>query len=123
MKVTLLCKYLLTGCIAACGAAHAQAPARILVDPMRPAGMADTGPSRQGAARDSAAGVQVILTSAERKLALIDGKVVPLGGAARGGTLVGLSESGAVLDKDGSRDVLLMHPAIDKKPPLSAARK
>lgn len=123
MKVTLICKCLLTGCIAAFGAAHAQAPGRILIDPMRPAGMADTAPSGQGAARDSAAGVQVILTSPARKLALIDGKVVPLGGDARGGTLVGLSESGAVLHKDGSRDVLLMHPAIDKKPPSSAARK
>lgn len=123
MKVTLLCKCLLTGCIAAFGAAHAQAPGRILIDPMRPAGMADTAPSGQGAARDSAAGVQVILTSPARKLALIDGKVVPLGGDARGGTLVGLSESGAVLHKDGSRDVLLMHPVIDKKPPSSAARK
>ncbi len=84
--------------------------------------MAETAPSRQGAGGASGAGVQVILTSPERKLALIDGKVVPLGGDARGGTLVGLSESGAVLHKDdGGRDVLLMHPAIDKKPPSTAA--
>ena len=114
---------MLTGCLAAfAAAAQAQAPGRILIDPMRPAGMAET-PSDPAAAGAGGAGVQVILTSPERKLALIDGKVVPLGGDARGGTLVGLSDSGAVLHKDGSRDVLLMHPAIDKKPPSAAARK
>ena len=121
-RTDLLRKCLLTGCIAAFGAAHAQAPGRILIDPMRPANMAEAAPSGRSGAGASGAGVQVILTSPERKLALIDGKVVPLGGDARGGTLVGLSDSGAVLHKDGSRDVILMHPAIDKKPPSTAAR-
>ena len=114
---------MLTGCIAAFGAAHAQVPGRILIDPMRPANRAEAAPAGERGAGASGAGVQVILTSPERKLALIDGKVVPLGGDARGGTLVGLSDSGAVLHKDGSRDVILMHPAIDKKPPSTAARK
>ena len=123
VRTNLLRKCLLTGCFAAAfGAAHAQAPGRILIDPMRPANMSEAAPAGQGAGADGA-GVQVILTSPERKLALIDGKVVPLGGDARGGTLVGLSDAGAVLHKDGSRDVLLMHPAIDKKPPSTAARK
>ena len=121
VRTNLLRKCLLTGCLAACAAAHAQAAERILIDPMRPADMAEATPSGKRGA--SGAGVQVILTSPERKLALIDGKVVPLGGDARGGTLVGLSESGAVLHKDGRRDVLLMHPAIDKKPPSTAARQ
>jgi len=111
---------LLAGCFAAGGAAHAQGG--ILVDPMRPANATEAAPSGQRNAGASGAGVQVILTSPERKLALIDGNVVPLGGDARGGTLVGLSDTGAVLHKDGSRDVLLMHPAIDKKPPSTAAR-
>ena len=123
VRTNLLSKCLLTGCFAAAfGAAHAQAPGRILIDPMRPANVAEAAPSGQGAGANGA-GVQVILTSPERKLALIDGKVVPLGGDARGGTLVGLSDAGAVLHKDGSRDVLLMHPAIDKKPPSTAARR
>lgn len=104
------------------GAASAQAPAGILSDPMRPAGVADEGTAGKPDARvPAASGVQIILTSPERKLAVIDGKVVPLGGDVRGGTLVGLSESAAVLRKDGGRDVLLMHPAIDKKPPSNAA--
>lgn len=116
-------KCLLTCFLLATGASHAQAPAGILTDPMRPAGVEDaasSGPVRRVA---PVSGVQVILTSPERQLAVIDGKVVPLGGDVRGGTLVGLSDSSAVLRKDGSRDVLLMHPAIDKKPPSNAERK
>jgi hypothetical protein len=41
--------------------------------------------------------------------------VVPLGAAVRDGTLAGVSDSVAVVKKNGERDVLLMHPNIDKK--------
>jgi hypothetical protein len=41
---------------------------------------------------------------------------VPLGAAVRGSTLAGVNDSLAVLQKNGARDVLLMHPDIDKKP-------
>jgi hypothetical protein len=34
----------------------------------------------------------------------------------RNATLYGVSDSLAVLKKDGRRDVLLMHPDIDRKP-------
>jgi len=97
--------------------AFAQGAAEIMIDPMRPPGAGDATPAASSRGAPSTAGVQVILTSPGRKLALIDGKVVPLGGDAREGTLVGLSDSGAVLSKDGSRNVLLMHPQVDKKPP------
>lgn len=69
-----------------------------------------------GAAQASGSGLQAVITSPHRKLAIIDGTVVPLGAAARGGTLDGVSDSVAVLKKDGDRNVLLMHPQIDKKP-------
>jgi hypothetical protein len=92
--------------------------AQPLTDPMRPPNVA----SARSADKPSSAapiGVQVILTSQERKVAVIDGKVVPLGGTARDGKLVGLTDTSAVLEKgrNGERDVLLMHPNIDKKPP------
>ena len=48
--------------------------------------------------------------------ALIDGNIVPLGASVRGSTLANVNDSLAVLQKDGARDVLLMHPDIDKKP-------
>lgn len=41
---------------------------------------------------------------------------MPLGGAVRNGTLAGVSDSLAVLKKNGDRDVLLMHPNIATKP-------
>jgi hypothetical protein len=91
-------------CVLAQGVACAQA----MRDPMRPAD-----------ARGSAAvasGLQAVITSPARKLALIDGEVVPLGATVRDARLSGVSDSLAVLDKDGERDVLRMHPNVDKKP-------
>ena len=66
--------------------------------------------------RPAGAGLQVVITSPERNLAVIDGAVVPLGGEIRGGKLGGVSDSLAVVRKNGERDVLLMHPNIDKRP-------
>jgi hypothetical protein len=42
--------------------------------------------------------------------------VVPLGAPTRDGTLSGLSDSSAVVRKKGERDVLLMHPDVEKRP-------
>jgi hypothetical protein len=81
-------------------------------DPMRPAGAAATS----GAASAPATGLQVVITSPGRKLAVIDGSVVPLGAPVRNAKLAGISDSVAVLQKNGDRDILLMHPNIDKKP-------
>lgn len=80
---------------------------------MRPPGAPGAG-AAQGAARGS--GLQAVITSPGRKLAVIDGAVVPLGAPVRDGTLSGLSHSAAVLKKNGERDVLLMHPDVDKRP-------
>lgn len=80
---------------------------------MQPPGSA-TAASRGPA--PSHGGLQVVITSPSRNLAVIDGHVVPLGGAVRNGTLGSISDSLAVLRKDGDREVLLMHPNIDKKP-------
>lgn len=77
-------------------------------DPMRPADA--RGEDAKGA--PPGGGLQVVITSPQRKLALINGTVVPLDS----GTLAGISDSVVVLQKNGGRDVLLMHPNIDKKP-------
>jgi len=67
-------KCLLTACLlAAGGAAQAQG---ILVDPMRPAGVVERAAATSAGAPTAGSGVQVILTSPERRLALIDGRVV-----------------------------------------------
>ena len=64
----------------------------------------------------AASGLQVVITSPQRKLAVIDGNVVPLGSTVREATLAGMSDSAAVLRKNGEHDVLFMHPNIDKRP-------
>jgi MSHA biogenesis protein MshK len=84
-------------------------------DPMRPPGAAASASGAQSSVAPAGSGLQAVITSPQRKLAVIDGSVVPLGAAVRDGTLAGVSDSLAVLKKNGERDVLLMHPNIDKK--------
>ena len=95
-----------------CALAQGYACAQSMQDPMRPS----DAPSGSAAAVSSAPALQAVITSPGRKLAVIDGNIVPLGASVRGSTLANVNDSVAVLQKDGARDVLLMHPDIDKKP-------
>lgn len=97
------------GCF--CALAQADARAQSMADPMRPPRAASSS-----AQPPSTSGLQLVLTSPQRKLAVIDGVVVPLGASVRKGTLDGVSDSLAVLKKNGERDILLMHPGIEKRP-------
>lgn len=83
---------------------------------MRPPGASATAATAVAA---PASGLQGVLTSTRRKLALIDGAVVPLGAPVRDATLAGVADSLAVLKKNGERDVVFMYPNIDKKPRAS----
>ena len=95
------------------GAACAHAGAQALVDPMQPpAAIAAPGSAPAPAANR----LQGTVTSPGRKLALIDGTVVPLGSAVSDGTLSGISDSAAVVKKNREHGVLLMHPEVDKRP-------
>jgi MSHA biogenesis protein MshK len=103
-----------TLCLAfACAFAQAPARAQPMSDPMRPPGAVPSG--AQSSTPPAGSGLQAVITSPQRKLAVIDGSVVPLGANVRDGTLTGLSDSVAVVKKNGDRDVLLMHPRIDKR--------
>jgi len=105
---------LLLAAALSCALLPGDARAQPMNDPMRPAD------ARAGSSVSSGAGatpvLQAVITSPQRKLALIDGTVVQLGAPVRGSTLDGVSDSVAVLKKNGTRNVLLMHPDIDKKP-------
>ena len=105
----------------ACALAQSETRAQGLQDPMRPPGAPAAGAAAQGATPTG--GLQVVITSPGRKLAVIDGAVVPLGAAVRDGTLTGVSDSVAVLKKNGEHDVLRMHPNIDKRPARPAGTK
>jgi hypothetical protein len=78
---------------------------------MRPADARSAG----SAAFFPASGLQGVITSPSRKLALINGVVVPVGGVVRDGTLVEVTGSAALLKKNGENEVLQMYPRIDKK--------
>lgn len=79
---------------------------------MQPPGMSGNVSS----APPAKSGLQVVITSPQRKLALIDGVVVPLGATVKDAKLDSVSDSVVVLRRNGDRNVLLMHPDIDKKP-------
>ena len=81
---------------------------------MRPFEARDYAAPQAGTAPASM--LQGVLTSPGRKFALINGVAVPVGGVLRDGRLVELTESSAVLEKNGQREVLRMYPYIEKKP-------
>jgi hypothetical protein len=111
-------RLLLSFCTAiACGFAHGEALAQPMSDPLRdPMRPADARKDEAPDAAPSGPVLQVVITSPQRKLAVIDGAVVRVGDPVRGGKLAAVSDSVAVVDKSGSRDVVLMHPGIDKRP-------
>jgi len=115
----------LTACVvvffAIAGAAPAQSPAQPLADPMRPFEALDYAAPQPGTAL--ASGLQGVLISPGRKFALINGVAVPVGGVLRDSRLVELTESSAVLLKNGQREVLRMYPHIEKKPIRRAPAK
>ena len=105
-------------CFAAAGA-QAQAPSAAqgpaLADPMRP----PAAPAGSGGAQDEApAGrqLQSVLLSRGRKLAVIDGTMVPLGGMVGDARLVKISETEVTLKNGDEIEVLKLYPGVDKQP-------
>ena len=82
---------------------------------MRPPG-ASSSATQSAATPPPGAGLQGVITSPSRNLAIIDGVVAPVGTPVRSGTVTSVSDSVVVVRKNGDRDVLLMHPGIDKRP-------
>ncbi len=95
--------------LAIAGTARAQGG---LVDPTRP-------PSASPVAADTEAGaplLQSVLLSPTRKLAVIGGETVPLGGKYRDATLVRITETEVVLKTGEQTETLRLFPSIEKKP-------
>ena len=88
--------------------------AQPLADPTRPPvpGVASTKqiePARQR--------LQSVLISADRRVAVIDGRAVPLGGRVGDALLVSIEPSEVTLQRGAARERLTLLPsAIDKKP-------
>lgn len=103
-------------CAMTAGAAVAQG----LSDPTRPpGGMADSTEAV------SAGGpvLQSVMLSPSRKVAVISGEMVALGGRYGSSRLVRLTESEAVLRNGADMTVLRLHPLVDKRTVRSGTGK
>ena len=93
-----------------------------LADPTRPPSAGAAMP--QGAQDDAPAGrqLQSVLLSGGRKLAVIDGRMVPLGGMIGEARVVRISETEVVLKSGQETETLKLYPGVEKKPAGRAAR-
>ncbi len=97
----------------ASAAALAQAS---MADPTRPPlGAAEADPAGSGAATRGGMRLQSVLISNTRRLAVIDGRTVPLGGEIGGATLTSISETAVTLRRGDEVETLRLHPGVDKK--------
>lgn len=100
--------------LAAASALSGPVLAQPLADPTRPPvpGAASTKQIEPAQQR-----LQSVLISADRKVAVIDGRAVPLGGRVGDALLVSIEPSEVTLQRGAARERLSLLPsAIDKKP-------
>jgi MSHA biogenesis protein MshK len=89
-----------------------------LPDPTRPPDRSATAEGQNssgGAPARSAHRVQSVLISPERKVAVIDGRAVPLGGRVDGARVVAITETGVTLERNGQKETLRINPGVDVK--------
>lgn len=88
-----------------------------LADPTRPpSALPAGGAGAAGEDADSAAPrLQSVLISPSRRLAVIDGRTVPLGGVVAGAVLVQVAETHVVLKQGAETRTLDLHPGVSKK--------
>jgi MSHA biogenesis protein MshK len=93
------------------GSAQAQSG---LADPTRPPNAAA---APQGGDEQAAGGKQLqsVLLSGGRKLAVIDGNVVPLGGTFGDARVVRITETEVVLKTGEETETLKLYPGVDKQ--------
>jgi MSHA biogenesis protein MshK len=92
----------------------ASAPARAqLADPTRPPNAPTDSTPEAGPAGTA---LQSVLISQGRRLAIINGNTVGVGGMVGEAKVVKITETEVVLDKGGETEVLKLFPGIDKQP-------
>jgi MSHA biogenesis protein MshK len=104
--------------LSACPAAHAQGA---LADPTRPPTIMHSDAA--GDAAQPSGRLQSILISATRKLAVIDGVTVPLGGKVDGATLVAIDETEVKLKRGELIETLKLYPNIERQSVEAAANR
>jgi len=106
--------------LTALGAGHAAAEA--LQDPTRPPATL-VEPTTIGSAVAASGFQAVIRRPGHKPMAVINGKMVELGGKLNDATLVRLSESEAVLQGPNGREVLKLTPAAEKTVPQPGSKQ
>jgi MSHA biogenesis protein MshK len=99
---------------AASGAATAQAGMR---DPTRPPAAVSAEDATSGAAgrATSAHRLQSVLISAERTLAVIDGRTVAIGGRIDDAVVVAITETAVTLRRGTQTETLPLYAGVEKK--------
>jgi MSHA biogenesis protein MshK len=119
MKRALFCAMMMATVVATAGA-RAQA----LTDPTRPPSALSALSASQAAEEPAGTQLQSILMSSGRKVAVINGTMVPLGGMFGESRVVRITETQVVLKRGEETEVLTMYPGIDKRAvKRSAARR
>jgi MSHA biogenesis protein MshK len=95
--------------LAGAGFAHAQP----LADPTRPPNVVQGAAAAEEAPANQ---LQSVLLSPTRKLAVINGETVPLGGKYRDATLVRITATEVVLKSGTQTETLKLFPGVEKKP-------
>lgn len=90
----------------------ASASAQITTDPTRPPAAVAAETPRGAVAGNQ---LQSVMISPTRKAAIINGAVVELGGKYGDAVLTKVAEDEVVLESGSGRQVLRMHPGVDKK--------
>jgi len=85
-----------------------------LKDPTRPPSSGTPAGGARDAAAPPATRLQSILISPQRKLAVIDGRTVALGGKVDEATLVQISETHVVLKNGNDLKTLELYPGIER---------
>jgi len=98
-----------------------QAQTQALGDPTRPpgAGAWSNSPEEVPAGKQ----LQSVLLSGGRKLAVIDGTMVPLGGMLGDARVIKITETEVVLKTGEETETLKLFPGIDKQPVKRAANR
>jgi MSHA biogenesis protein MshK len=100
---------------ATCSLAAWVSYAQVLTDPTRPPSV-QAPTAEAGGEAPPQTQLQSILISRGRKLAVINGQTVPLGGKVGEATLVSVRETEVVLRSGDATEVLKLHPNVEKRP-------
>lgn len=99
--------------------AMAAAQAQALTDPTRPPGAGGAGEALEAPATQ----LQSVLISPGRRLAIINGTMVPLGGMLGEAKVVKITETEVVLQKGSETEVLKLFPGVEKQPIRKSTRQ